>query len=497
MKFRTALLVLLLTLGVFGCKSHSGEPDAPKQAAAEEPQPASNQDKVEPTTDDQTANPTQQASKLSIKSLPNLSSKGATRVEMKNVNFRSQDDLVLRIRGLRGAFLRRNPSTPVVFDDKRSFVMRIDSGTVGIRLDDLAELMNNYVFAYPKAPLKKIEISTKGNQIKLSARMHKVIDVPVRIVGTLSPTPEGKIRLHPESIKAAGLPVKGFMHLFGLDLSELMKTNEERGVRIDGDDLIMDQERMLPPPAIRGRITAIRVENDEVVQDFGGGSRLSAAKGSNYMYYRGGTLRFGKLTMNNADLKIIDTDPGNPFDFSMDHYNTQLVAGTSRNTPNFGLVVYMPDYYKVRSGVQSKVSFPSNGAATATNGVATAKQKTSSPIREFTFETNDLFDTTEKSKLRKEKELKEAGSFLKKNLDAFVVVKVQSGSEGTKDQNVRLSESRAIAIQEHLKKKFKLNETSFKTIAKSAIPTTPVSDTVMISVYSGNRENRAITAINK
>src|SRR4030095_1793616 len=318
----------------------------PQQGSAEVATPQLSQENAEPQKDDETANtPPRPSTTSGLKPLPVLSSKGATRVEMKNVNFHSQDDFVLRIRGLQGAFLRRNPSTPVVFDDKRSFVMRIDSGTVGIRLDNLAELMNNYVFAYPKAPLKKIEISTKGNQIKLSARMHKVIDVPVRIVGTLSPTSEGKIRLHPESIKAAGLPVKGFMHLFGLDLSEVMKANEERGVRIDGDDLIMDQERMLPPPAIRGRITAIRVENDEVVQDFGGGSKLSAAKGSNYMSYRGGTLRFGKLTMNNADLKIVDTDPGNPFDFSMDHYNTQLVAGTSKNTPSFGLVVYMPDYY--------------------------------------------------------------------------------------------------------------------------------------------------------
>jgi hypothetical protein len=378
------LFSLALTLGVFGCKSHtqdasSSSQKAEQQAVAAEPQPAASSEKAETQANDDMANErTTSSASSGAKPLPVLSSRGATRVEMKNVDFHSNDDFVLRIRGLRGAFLRRNPSVPVVFDDKRSFVLRIDSGTVGIRIDNLAELMNNYVFAYPKAPLKKIEISTKGNQIKLSARMHKVIDVPVRIVGTLSPTPEGKIRLHPESIKAAGLPVKGFMHLFGLDLSEVMKANEDRGVKIDGDDIIMDQERMIPPPAIRGRITAIRVENNEVVQDFGGGSKLGAAKGSNhsnYMYYRGGMLRFGKLTMNNADLKIIDADPGNPFDFSIDHYNTQLVAGTSKNTPNFGLVVYMPDYYKVRGGTQSKVSFPS------TKGVASARPagETSSP----------------------------------------------------------------------------------------------------------------------
>jgi hypothetical protein len=482
---------------VFGCKSHAGEnatsqSATPQQGSAEVATPQLSQENAEPQKDDETANtPPRPSTTSGLKPLPVLSSKGATRVEMKNVDFHSDDDFVLRIRGLRGALLRRNPSTPVVFDDKRSFVLRIDSGTVGIRTDTLADLMNNYVFAYPKAPLKKIQISTKGNQIKLSARMHKVIDVPVRIVGTLSPTSEGKIRLHPESIKAAGLPVKGFMHLFGLDLSEVMKANEERGVRIDGDDIIMDQERMIPPPAIRGKITAIHIENDEVVQDFGGGSKSGASKGSNYMYYRGGILRFGKLTMNNADLKIVDTDPKNPFDFSLDHYNTQLVAGTSKNTPNYGLVVYMPDYFKVNSGSQGKISLSS------ASEVASSRGDTSKPIKEFSFEMKDLFAEPEALKLSKENELKEAGSFLKKNPNSLVVVKVQSGSQRTKAENLRLSESRAMVVQEHLKKKFKLNETSFKNIAEATNPKNSTGERVSVSVYPESIENRAIAASNR
>jgi hypothetical protein len=52
--------------------------------------------------------------------------------------------------------------------------------------------------------------------------------------------------------------------------------------------------------------------------------------------------------MHNADLQIIDANPKDAFDFSLEHYNRQLVAGYSKNTPHFGLVVFMPDYYKVR-----------------------------------------------------------------------------------------------------------------------------------------------------
>jgi hypothetical protein len=62
------------------------------------------------------------------------------------------------------------------------------------------------------------------------------------------------------------------------------------------------------------------------------------------MYYRGGTLRFGKLTMSDADMQLIDANPRNPFDFYPDRYITQLVAGYSKNTKSGGLKVYMPDY---------------------------------------------------------------------------------------------------------------------------------------------------------
>jgi hypothetical protein len=45
----------------------------------------------------------------------------------------------------------------------RSFVLRIDPAIIIFVYHSLAELMNNYVFAYSKA-LKKIKISAKGNR---------------------------------------------------------------------------------------------------------------------------------------------------------------------------------------------------------------------------------------------------------------------------------------------------------------------------------------------
>jgi hypothetical protein len=45
-----------------------------------------------------------------------------------------------------------------------------------------------------------------------------------------------------------------------------------------------------------------------------------------------------------------------PFDFYLDHYKEQLVAGYTKETSNFGLRVYMPDYNKLPKQAPKKVS---------------------------------------------------------------------------------------------------------------------------------------------
>jgi len=66
------------------------------------------------------------------------------------------------------------------------------------------------------------------------------------------------------------------------------------------------------------------------------------------MYFRENRLRFGKLLMSDADLLIVDSDPRDYFDVYLTRLNRQLVAGATRNLPNFGLVSAWPDYTDLR-----------------------------------------------------------------------------------------------------------------------------------------------------
>ena len=272
-----------------------------------------------------------------------------TQVEMVNVNIHLDPELVLHVRHLKGRFLPTRKGQAPTFDDKLSYIVAIDSGEVGVSMASMTHAMNTYVFGESDAPLKNLQLSSEGSQIRQKGTLRKGIGIPFEMVGTIGPTADGKIRIHPTQMKVEHLPVKGLLKLLGLDMAKLINTRKTRGVTVDDNDIILDPTRMLPPPQMRGRITAVHVQGDEIIQIFGTATPAPATERprSNYMAYRGGILRFGKLTMTDVDMQLIDADPTDPFDFYPDHYNEQLVAGYSKTTASGGLRVYMPDYNKI------------------------------------------------------------------------------------------------------------------------------------------------------
>jgi len=287
-----------------------------------------------------------------------------THVEMRNVNIHLDPELILRVHDLSGKFLPTKKGSPPAFDDNLSYLVAIDSAEVSVSTASMSHALNTYAFNERDSPLKNVKLEIQGNQIKQTGTLNKGPGIPFEMLATMSPTPEGKIRIRPSKLKAAHLPVKGLMKLLGVDMAKLINTRSTKGISVDGDDIIMDPAQILPPPKMRGRITAVRLQGDEIVQTFGTEKRPSTGKssGGNYMAYRGGVLRFGKLTMNDTDMRLIDADPRDPFDFFPDHYKDQLVAGYSKTTATGGLLVYMPDYNKL-----SKSASPSGAVSRHTD----------------------------------------------------------------------------------------------------------------------------------
>ena len=270
--------------------------------------------------------------------------------EMHNIRYRFTGDVAVRIYDLEGALLPASGHALAVFDEPPSFQINIRSAKISIATDQLAKVLNQHVFAGNDAPLKELSITAQDQLLKIKGKLHSKGDVPFETEGSLSPTSDGKVRVRAQKIKAAHLPVKGLMDLLGLKIEKLINTEKVRGLRVEGDDLILDPEQLFPPPQIRGKLSDIKIQGNQLLMVFGSksSSDLLYQGGGNYMAFRGGQLRFGKLTMNDSDMVLIDEDPKDPFDFFLDHYKEQLVAGYSKNTMQDGLRVHMPDYAKLK-----------------------------------------------------------------------------------------------------------------------------------------------------
>jgi hypothetical protein len=274
-------------------------------------------------------------------------------VDMRNVNLHMTSDVTLRVRSLQGRFVPTRTGGVANLDDSASYMVAVDAGETAIDEASLNAIMTEHVFArepgHGKPPVKDLVLRVEDGVVKQKGKLDKKIDLPFSVKGAVEATPDGKIRVHAKSIKSLGLPVKGLMKLLGIEMDDMLKVEPGHGLTVDDNDFIIDPQTMLPPPHLQGRVTAVRIEGDQIVQVFGDGPAPKAG-GRNHIYWRGGSLRFGKLTMRDTDLELIDQDQSDPFDFSVGGYNDMLVAGYSKNTPRLGLKTYMPDYDDLKSG---------------------------------------------------------------------------------------------------------------------------------------------------
>ena len=268
-------------------------------------------------------------------------------IAMQHVHLHMDEGIALEIARLRGTMVGRDAGQPPVFDDQRSYVLRVDTADIAMETASLSALMNRHVFGAEGSPLSDLTATAREGQIALKGKLHKGVTVPFSAKAAVGVTADGRLRLHLDSIKTAGVPAKGLMHVFGLELADVVNLKERRDVTIDGDDLVIAPGQALPPPEIRGHLTAAAIRGGRLVLAFrrpGVTQPALPRERQNYVLFSGGSIRFGKLTMRDADLRLIDADPRDPFDFYPAKYERQLVAGYSKNTARGGLRTFMPDY---------------------------------------------------------------------------------------------------------------------------------------------------------
>lgn len=280
---------------------------------------------------------------VSATGAPSADDLAPTQVYAHNLMLRKGPNFRIYILWIRGLMERTHPQVNPSFDDPESFVFEIQKGVIHANIGDISNYLN--AASPAKAPLKNISIQPDGDQLKLHGTVHKIVPLPIELVGTLSATAEGYVRFHVSKINVLKVPLKGLLGSFHIQLSDLVHATNVPGVRIVDNDIIFDTQKLLPPPHIRGQLTTVRVRPPDIEVIYGNAPNDEAtlAKWHNFLRLSGGTLDFGKLTMHHADLTMIDASKDAWFDLDLVNYQAQLVNGYTRMTAQAGLEIYMPD----------------------------------------------------------------------------------------------------------------------------------------------------------
>ena len=270
------------------------------------------------------------------------------KTEMRNVMFHLTDEAAAHVEFLSGEMWPTGKNEMPVFDDKTSFEVHVAEGRISITPEAMASILNTQVFAGSDSPFKDISISIDKDRLRIKGRLTGKRNIPFETSAILTASSDGRIRVSTEKLKALHVPVKGMMDKLGIELAGLVSTSKIPGMVTDKNDVLMDLGLLLPAPHIKGKVSAVLIGENSIITIFGDGAKPASANDTvSYMSFQGNPVRLGKLTMENADLIVLNIDAGEALDWSQDHYRDQLVAGYSKVTPAFGLRAYAKNFAKL------------------------------------------------------------------------------------------------------------------------------------------------------
>lgn len=280
---------------------------------------------------------------LQASSGSDIVSSASTSIRAHNLMLRKGPEFRIYVRWLKGKMVRTRRDTNPSFDDPDSFVIEINSGVVRANIGDIGIFLNAGGVA--DSPLKNITLLADGDLIKLQGTLHKLISLPVEVLGSVAATSDNRIQVHVTKISLLKIPFKGLLGGLNISVSDLFHPKGIAGVEVSGNDIYFDTLKLLPPPHIHGQLSKVRVVAPDIEEVFGNAEDdvTRVEQWRNFLRLNNGTIDFGKLTMHEVDLTMVDLSNDAWFDLDLNNYQNQLVNGYTRMTPEAGLQIFMPD----------------------------------------------------------------------------------------------------------------------------------------------------------
>lgn len=273
---------------------------------------------------------------------------GTTRFMARNLLYRLDANIGMYLTDMNADVVLKDPTLPFVPANKTDYAIQIHHAIVEKAASDLEALMNTYVFSDRDTPIKDVKMSFKGDRLIMSGKMKKGVWVGFEMEGVMDATQDGKIRMKPVVIKSMGLRVDGLMNLIGLEMAKLLKMKEEKGLIMQGNEIIMDPSKLYPPPALIGHVTSVAVRNNLLRIEMDDGKArpwpdVPVQNTRSMLLMWGGDVLINAVLNLNAKMQVLDASPSTPMVFALDRYREQLEAGVVTPTRAGHLIAYVPD----------------------------------------------------------------------------------------------------------------------------------------------------------
>ena len=275
--------------------------------------------------------------------IPTTPDSAPTAVYAHNLMLRKGPDFRIYVRWLRGDLVRTRQNVNPTFDDPESFRIDVKTGIIRANIGDIGNFLNAGGVA--NSPLRDITLLAEDDHIKLKGTLHKLISMPVELLGSVAATPDNRIQVHVTKLSVLKVPLKGLLGGLNIGVSDLFHPKGIPGIEVSGNDIFFDTLKLLPPPHIHGQLTKVRVVTPDIEEVYGNAEEAVTRfeQWRNFLRLNDGTIDFGKLTMHHVDITMVDLSDDAWFDLDLNNYQNQLVNGYTRMTPEAGLQIFMPD----------------------------------------------------------------------------------------------------------------------------------------------------------
>ena len=275
--------------------------------------------------------------------------KGApTRFYTQNVAYRVDDEVVVDMPSMDADLVPFDIGKPLIPANVMDFQVKVHVADFTLTDQAMAAMMNRYVFNFPGSPISDVRITCMNGRLKQTAKLKKFgLTVTTELEGELRPNGRGQLVLRPDKIRSNGLPVKGLLDILGVEVAEMLKAREDKGIRLDGNDIILFPERMIPPPVMKAFCTGAVITPGKVTMHFDDGVRRERPAlpepARNFILMWGGNVLINNNLVLDAKLEMIDDTPDNPMQYYMPLYREQLETGFVVSTPKGEMIAYLPD----------------------------------------------------------------------------------------------------------------------------------------------------------